>query len=173
MFYSDAEGNLNKGLNKSGIEERIRTWMKRDSEPSKQSVNNFLKLYQNIMTRMNVLLSRPEFRLLIVTREPFPQTAQANDALRINSYFEAPESIVFSLPTLPTSTVDELDISMLDMNQPKPALDQFISNALLRASNVEGYSINNYLRWALDESQIGNFANERQSWKNFLEVKPA
>ena len=122
---------------------------------------------------MNVLLSRPEFRLLIVTREPFPQTAQANDALRINSYFEAPESIVFSLPTLPTSTVDELDISMLDMNQPKPALDQFISNALLRASNVEGYSINNYLRWALDESQIGNFANERQSWKNFLEVKPA
>jgi hypothetical protein len=72
MFYSDAEGNLNKGLNKSGIEERIRTWMKRDSEPSKQSVNNFLKLYQNIMTRMNVLLSRPEFRLLIVTREPFP-----------------------------------------------------------------------------------------------------
>ena len=173
MFYSDAEGNLNKGLNKSGIEERIRTWMKRDSEPSKQSVNNFLKLYQNIMTRMNVLLSRPEFRLLIVTREPFPQTAQANDALRINSYFEAPESIVFSLPTLPANTIAELDISMLDMNQPKPALDQFISNALLRASNVEGYSINNYLRWALDESQIGNFANERQSWKNFLEVKPA
>jgi hypothetical protein len=62
---------------------------------------------------------------------------------------------------------------MLDMNQPTPNLDEFISNALLRASNVEGYSINNYLRWALDESQIGNFANERQSWKNFLEVKPA
>ncbi|RJU82781.1 MAG: NACHT domain-containing protein [Candidatus Poseidoniales archaeon] len=173
MFYSDAEGNLNKGLNKSSIEERIRTWMKRDSEPSKQSMKNFLKLYQNIMTRMNVLLSRPEFRLLIVTREPFPQTAQPKDALRINTYFDAPESIVFSLPTLPANTVTELDISMLDMNQSNTNLDMFISNALLRVSNVEGYSINNYLRWALDESQIGNFANERQSWKNFLEVKPA
>ena len=57
---------------------------------------------------------------------PFPKTAQANDALRINSYFEAPESIVFSLPTLPANTVAELDISMLDMNQPNPNLDQFI-----------------------------------------------
>ena len=171
MFYSDAEGNLNKGLNKSSIEERIRTWMKRDSEPSKQSVKNFLQLYQNIMTRMNVLLSRPEFRLLLVTREPFPQTAKAEHALRINTYFDAPESIVFSLPTLSEQTVSELEIQMLDMSQAKINLDQFISDALRRESNVEGYSINDYLRWVLDESQINNFANERQSWSNLLAVK--
>ncbi|MBT3477121.1 MAG: NACHT domain-containing protein [Euryarchaeota archaeon] len=171
MFYSDAEGNLNKGLNKSGIEERIRTWMKRDSEPSKQSVKNFLQLYQNIMTRMNVLLSRPEFRLLLVTREPFPQTAVEGQALRINTYFDAPESIVFSLPTLSKQTASELDIQMLDMSQTNTNIDQFISDALCRESNVEGYSINDYLRWALDESQISNFANERQSWSNLLGVK--
>ena len=172
MLYSDAEGNLNKGLQKSNIEERIRQWMKRDSDASKAAINRFLRLYQNIMTRMNVLFSRPEYRLLIVTREPFPNTAIPEEALRIHSYLDEPASIIFSLPTLPLDTISTLDIDVFDMATDS-GLDSFIVNALLRGENMEGYSINDYLRWVLDEAQIDNYSNQKQAWQNFLTVRPS
>ena len=172
MLYSDAEGNLNKGLNKGGIEERIRTWMKRDSEESKLSVKSFTQLYQNIMTRMNVLVSRPEYRLLVVSRQPFPEIPNTSQAVKINTYHGQTESIIFSLPTLSTEAIEKMDIQILDMKKESQDLDDFISSALKRESNTEGYSINNYLRWALDEAQVGNFSNEKQSWENLLEVRP-
>ena len=171
MLYSDAEGNLNKGLKKEGIEERIRTWMKRDSEPSKHSVKNFTQLYQNIMTRMNVLVSRPEYRLLVVSRQPFPSEKNTPNAVKINSYHDNPESIIFSLPTLSRETTDALEIEILDMSVDSKALDTFLLATLKRENNMEGYSIDDYLRWALDEAQVGNFDNEKQSWSNLLEVK--
>ena len=172
MLYSDAEGNLNKGLKKEGIEERIRTWMKRDSEESKQSAKTFTQLYQNIMTRMNVLVSRPEYRLLIVSRQPFPSQHSTPRAVKVNTYHDLPESIIFSLPTLSKKDISELDIQILDLKNDGKNLDDFILSALKRESNTEGYSINNYLRWALNESQVGNFSNEKQSWENFLDVRP-
>ena len=172
LMYDEAEGNLNKGLQKSNIEDRIRKWMERDSDASIHSIQGFLRLYRNIMTRMNVLFSRPEYRLLIVTREPFPQTPIDSDAIRINRFFEAPLSIIFSLPTLSEDTISSLGINLLDMGSGQYDLDNFILDALRRESNIEGYSINDYLRWVMDESQISNFSNEKQSWKNFLNVKP-
>ena len=172
MMFLDAEGNLSKGLNKSDIENRIRKWMKRESPASKSSVTNFLQLYQNIMTRMNVLLSRPEYRLLLVSRYPFPQLAKPEKAIKINTYYEFPESIIFSLPTLSTEVISELEIEIFDMGETSEGLDNFILSTLQRQENSEGYSINNYLRWALDESQIGNFNNERLLWQRYLEAKP-
>ena len=173
LMYDEAEGNLNKGLQKSNIEDRIRKWMERDSNASMHSIEGFLRLYRNIMTRMNVLFSRPEYRLLIVTREPFPRTPIDSNAIRINRFFEAPLSIIFSLPTLPEDTISSLGINMLDMAEGHNNLDKFILDALRRESNIEGYSINDYLRWVMDESQISNFSNEKQSWENFLNVKPS
>ena len=171
MIYSDAEGNLSKGLNKSDIENRIRKWMERDSPSSKSSITNFLQLYQNIMTRMNVLLSRPEYRLLLVSRHPFPKETQERNALKINRYFDISESIIFSLPKLSNEVISELDIEIFDMSTSTKGLDKFLLSTLQRQENSEGYNINDYLRWALDESQIGNFNNERLLWQRYLGAK--
>jgi len=171
MIFSDAEGNLSKGLNKSDIENRIRKWMERDSPSSKSSITNFLQLYQNIMTRMNVLLSRPEYRLLLVSRHPFPKETQENNALKINRYFDISESIIFSLPKLSNEVISELDIEIFDMSTSTKGLDKFLLSTLQRQENSEGYNINDYLRWALDESQIGNFNNERLLWQRYLDAK--
>ena len=146
--------------------------MKRDSEESKLSVKSFTQLYQNIMTRMNVLVSRPEYRLLVVSRQPFPEIPNTSQAVKINTYHGQTESIIFSLPTLSTEAIEKMDIQILDMKKESQDLDDFISSALKRESNTEGYSINNYLRWALDEAQVGNFSNEKQSSENLLEVRP-
>ena len=81
-------------------------------DASSKNFENFNQLFLNIMTRMNVLFSRPEKRLLIISPVEFGKSVQ------IHQHSEgSPIMISFGSPEIPYESVqitDNSKISILD-----------------------------------------------------------
>jgi hypothetical protein len=77
LSFDEAQSSISRQLDDESkdIETRITKWAKaynqNKDDASANNMKTFLRLYNNIKTRMNVLHSRPEFGLIILSRNKF------------------------------------------------------------------------------------------------------
>ena len=148
----------NIGDDESTIEAQIQTWSDSwksgGNDASSKNFENFNQLFLNIMTRMNVLFSRPEKRILIISPIEFGQSVKLYQHSP-----STPKMISFGSPSIPYESVKIEDNSLVNMLDVLTVGDKSVSgelNVLIRDTLAKS-SLND------DGTQV---QNERRSWDN-------
>jgi len=132
------------------------SWKEQRGDASQKNFENFNQLFLNVMTRMNVLFSRPEKRILIINPVRFGERVQV---------FERDESagkmMSFGIPKLPKNIGIRRNESMFSTLTVPIKMDKYQTNIIsylkLLPKAINQATLNN------DGTQVDN---ERKVWDN-------
>jgi len=138
----------NLGETESEIQNQIQkwcnSWKENTQDASHKNFENFNQLFLNVMTRMNVLFSRPEKRILIISPVSFGRGVQLFDMKNDNQTM-----VSFGIPKIPqdvdldcrgkNSMLETLYVELRETEDKNISYKKLLSKALSQAGlNIDG-----------------------------------
>jgi len=146
------------------IQKWVDAWAENKSGATRKNFENFNQLYFNIMTRMNVLFSRSEKRLLVINPVKFGEGVQILEQSKHNQ-----KMITFGMPPIPTGN------TISYQRKGKTRATELIHDLFVETLSVKGSgsnTVNSYklINSTLNQAGLNNDGtqpdNERKAWEN-------